>query len=186
MAKIIHFDDPITRLGLGDMEEDIQILARKLLECEPSKGRKTEMEAVRKQLMQLMKTEIANKKEGGNSMSKMQELYQKVAGDRALQEQFNQILSEAEFAGQAATVERLLTFAREAGHEVSLEEMRVFFEGMATQAQGELSNAELDQVAGGKVNPEHVLASIISLGLTCAIGSIIYATRGNCEEFFHE
>lgn len=186
MTRIIHFDDPIARLGLSDMEEDLQNLARKLLEYDPSKGREQEMEAVRKQLMQWMETETVNKNERGNSMSKMQELYQKVAGDRALQDQFKQILSEAEAAGQTATEDRLLTFAQEAGYEVSLEEMRIFFEGIATQAQGELSNAELDQVAGGKVNPDHVIASVISLGLTCAIGSIIYATRGNCEDFFHE
>lgn len=119
-------------------------------------------------------------------LDKMKVLYNKVAGDSALQEQFNQIVAEAESAGQAATEERLLTFAREAGHEVSLEEMKLFFEGMATQASGELSDAELDQVAGGKVQADKVVGSVFSGGIVCAIGSILYAINSKCEDFFHE
>lgn len=186
MTRIIDFEDPIARLGLGLMEEDLRILARKLLDYEPSKGREKEMEGIRDQLKQLQKIENIKSEGGEKTMEPMKQLYEKVAGDLAMQERFNQILSESEAAGKEATEEKLLGFARKAGYEVSLEEMLTFFEGMATQASGELSDVELDQVAGGKVNPDHVIASVFSLGLTCAIGSIIYATRGNCEDFFHE
>ena len=118
-------------------------------------------------------------------MSNMKELYDKVAQDSALQQKFNTILKDAERAGQTATEEKLLAFAKEVGYLVSLEEMKVFFEGMSTQASTELSDAELDQVAGGKVQQGTVIASVFTLGLVCAIGSIIDAIQGNCEEFFH-
>ena len=121
-------------------------------------------------------------------MSKMQELYKKVAGDITLQEKFNQILSEAEAAVKEATEAKLLSFAREAGHEVSLEEMRIFFEGMATQAGGELSDAELDQVAGGKsVNGSlKVVLSVVSVGVLCAVISIVEGTKGpeHCDRLY--
>jgi lactobin A/cerein 7B family class IIb bacteriocin len=63
--------------------------------------------------------------------------------------------------------------------------MRTFFEGMSTQASGELSDAELDQVAGGKVNAGVVIASVATLGIVCAIGSILDAAN-NCQKFFHQ
>lgn len=89
-------------------------------------------------------------------MTKMQELYAKVAGDAALQEQFNLILREAEKAGQAGQAvaeEKLLAFAKEAGSAVSLEEMGDFFLKQAEQTAWELSDAQMDQVAGGKGEP---------------------------------
>jgi predicted ribosomally synthesized peptide with nif11-like leader len=118
-------------------------------------------------------------------MSKMQEIYNKVVGDQALQEKVSSILKEAESTDQVATEEKFLAFAKELGYEISLEELKSFFDGMYTQAAGELSDAELDQVAGGKVQPDKVLASVFSVGVICAIGSIVDAIRGNCEEFFH-
>jgi predicted ribosomally synthesized peptide with nif11-like leader len=118
----------------------------------------------------------------------MQELYHKVAGNSILQKKINQILSEAESAGPAATEEKLLDFAREAGFEVSVEEMRTFFEGMSTQASGELSDAELDQVAGGKskTGTENVIISVLTVGVGCAIGSIIeeVKSQGACNWAF--
>ena len=128
-------------------------------------------------------------------MSAMNGLYSKVAGDPILQQKFSQIMAEAEQAGQtgdpsgtAATEEKLLAFAREAGFEVSTQEMQAFFQGMTAQAEGELSEAELDQVAGGKVNPSVVIASVFTLGIVCAAGSIADAVNGisNCGKFFHQ
>jgi hypothetical protein len=66
-------------------------------------------------------------------MFKMKELYQTVERDSSLQAKFNQVMAEAEGDGQRVTEDKLLAFAREAGFEVSLEEMQLFFEGMATQ-----------------------------------------------------
>lgn len=121
-------------------------------------------------------------------MSAMNGLYSKVAGDPILQQKFIQIMAEAEQAGQAATEEKLLIFARGAGFEVSIQEMQAFFQGMTAQTEGELSDAELDQVAGGKVNPSVVIASVFTLGIVCAAGSIADAVNGisNCSKFFHQ
>lgn len=122
-------------------------------------------------------------------MSKMQEFYNKVAKDVGLQEKFNQIVAEAESAGQTATEEKLLAFAKEEGYEISLKEMQAFFEGVVTQAQGELSDTELDQVAGGKSTQGtmSIYLSVISLGTVCALGSaiaeIVYP-GGGCEAQF--
>ena len=76
-------------------------------------------------------------------MSSMHDLYTKVAEDPILQQKFSLIMAEAEQAGQiddpsgqAATEEKLLAFAREAGFEVSIAEMQAFFQGMAAQAEG--------------------------------------------------
>lgn len=83
-------------------------------------------------------------------MSKMKELYEKVAADSALQAKFAEILKNAEAAGEAATKEKLTAFAREAGYDISIEEMQEFFGELAESKERDLSDAELDQVAGGK------------------------------------
>lgn len=59
-------------------------------------------------------------------MNQMQELYRKVAGDSTLQEEFNMIMLDAAKGGQnaAATEEKLLTFARDAGFAITLGEMQ--------------------------------------------------------------
>ena len=114
-------------------------------------------------------------------MSSMHDLYTKVAEDPILQQKFSLIMAEAEQAGQiddpsgkAATEEKLLAFARGAGFEVSIEEMQAFFQGMAAQAEGELFDAELDQVAGGKSSNGAlaIVESVISFGIACALNSI--------------
>lgn len=84
-------------------------------------------------------------------MSKMKELYAKVAGDAALQAKFAAIINEAEKAGEAATKEKLSAFAKDAGYEVSLEEAQEFFATLAEKKEGALSEEELDAVAGGKI-----------------------------------
>ena len=121
-------------------------------------------------------------------MSAMNGLYSKVAGDPILQQKFIQIMAEAEQAGQAATEEKLLIFARGAGFEVSIQEMQAFFQGMTAQTEGELSDAELDQVAGGKskVGKENVALSVLSFGTVCAVGSVIIEIMrsGDCTNSF--
>lgn len=121
-------------------------------------------------------------------MNQMQDLYRKVAGDPILQQKYCQILAASDQAGPVSTEEKLQTFAKEAGYEVSIQEMQAFFQGMTAKAEGELSDAELDQVAGGKVNPSVVIASVFTLGIVCAAGSIADAVNGinNCGKFFHQ
>ena len=92
-------------------------------------------------------------------MSKMKDLYEKVGADRALQEKFGVIMKCAAEAGEEATNANLAAFAKEAGYEVTLEEMRKFFKEMAESKESELSDVELDMVAGGK----DLVAPIVSI-----------------------
>lgn len=125
-------------------------------------------------------------------MSKMNELYAEVAGDSVLQAQFSQIMAEAESAGQAATDAKLQAFAKEAGYEVSLLEMQEFFRNLSEVQQtqehyGELSDVELDQVAGGKSANGGLLiaASVLTLGTLCALISTGNAIAGtSCDQAF--
>lgn len=116
-------------------------------------------------------------------MSKMKELYEKVAGDSDLQAKFAEIMKGA--AEEEATKEKLIAFAKEAGYDVAVEEMQAFFKGLAEAEKGELSDTELDQVAGGK-NDKGFELSIITLGLGCAAVSIISEAirSGDCARAF--
>jgi predicted ribosomally synthesized peptide with nif11-like leader len=104
-------------------------------------------------------------------MSKMKELYEKVAGDIALQTKFSEIMEQAKSDGEEATGDKLILFAKDAGYDITLDEMKAFFEAMAESADRPLSDTELDMVAGGKVGS--VLVSIFTLGTGCIIGSIL-------------
>jgi predicted ribosomally synthesized peptide with nif11-like leader len=122
-------------------------------------------------------------------MSKMQEFYQKVSKDLTLQDKFNQIMESAEKDGAETTEQKLLQYAKAAGYEIEIVEMQAFFEGMVTQASGELSDAELDQVAGGKSTTGGwvVVASVVTLGTFCAIGSLVAELsegQGQCAKGF--
>lgn len=121
-------------------------------------------------------------------MSQMKELYEKVSKDVELQEQFSQIVKEAEQAGEQATGEKLLAFAKGAGYDVTLEEMREFLQALIEKQPGELSEIELDMVAGGKATMDDVVkgaqgvaqwaaVSIATLGIMCIIMAIDLTTR---------
>ena len=99
-------------------------------------------------------------------MEKMKELYEKVAKDAALQAKLNAILKDAEQAGEAATGEKLTAFAKEAGFDATLAEMQEFFKKLAEKKEGELSESELDMVAGGK-DGDDVANSVLSIGIGC-------------------
>lgn len=109
-------------------------------------------------------------------MEKTKQLYKKAAADIALQEKFSQIINEAEKAGQEETEAKLTSFAKEAGYEISLDEMRDFFKKHAEQDNGLLSDAELDMVAGGKSfnGIGNTIGSVITLGITCVAGSVLW------------
>ena len=85
-------------------------------------------------------------------MGKMQEFYEKVAGDASLQEKFGEIMNSAEKSGADETKGKLLSFAKDAGYDITIAEMQEFFQGLAEQNQDELSDSELDMVAGGKLS----------------------------------
>ena len=89
-------------------------------------------------------------------MYKIKELYQKVAADNVLLEKFQAILKDAEAAGKKATEEKLIAFAKEAGYDVTIEEVQAF----SAQSKGELNDDELDVVAGGKVDLDHPAACV--------------------------
>ena len=117
-------------------------------------------------------------------MSDMKALYEKVAKDATLQDRFNQVLIESKQAGQEKTEEKLIAFAKDAGFEITLSELQDFFSGLEEPSQGELSEAELDIVAGGKSTSE--TAQAIALSITI-IGCVIMrsvnqnSTEGYCE-----
>lgn len=104
-------------------------------------------------------------------MDKMKQLYEKVAADNELQAKFAEIIKGVEKAGQEATEAKLVAFAKGEGYEVSLDEMRDFFRRLAEAEEGELSDAELDAVAGGKQTLEKYYVdptgSIATLGMGC-------------------
>lgn len=104
-------------------------------------------------------------------MSKMHELYEKVSKDIALQEKFKAIMKDAETLGEEAMNETYLAFAKSAGYDITIEEMQAFFKDLVEKEHGELSDAELDLVAGGKTHGD--VLSWISLGIGCAITSAI-------------
>lgn len=115
-------------------------------------------------------------------MEKMKELYAKVAGDVDLQAKFVEIMKNAAEAGEA-TNEKLISFAREAGYEISFEEVREYYEALSGQKEGELSDAELDAVAGGKSaqGGGYIALSVLTVGTGCAAGSIIAVIKSGVE-----
>lgn len=108
-------------------------------------------------------------------MGNINELYQKVAADAALQAKFATITKEAEQTTREAIEERLIAFAKEAGFDVSIEEAKTYFEEQAKSqnAGGELSEHELDMVAGGKSSDGggYIVGSVLTVGLFCAAAS---------------
>lgn len=111
-------------------------------------------------------------------MSQMKELYEKVAQDVELQKKFSEILADGEKAGKEATEEKLLAFAKDAGFDVNLAEMQEYFADFTAKQDGELSDLELDLVAGGKSTEGiiNVIGSVFSLGILCAAASLAGAT----------
>lgn len=114
-------------------------------------------------------------------MSNMKELYEKVAADTNLQAKFQGIMAAAENAGKGATEEKLVAFAKEAGFEVVPAEIETFFSEMSEKREGELTDSELDAVAGGK-GGIGALVSIAGGGIGCGITSAIAeVVSGNCK-----
>lgn len=113
-------------------------------------------------------------------MKKIKELYEKVAGDSALQAKFTEIMKGAEEAGEVVTGEKLVAFAKEAGYDVTIEECREFFMALAEKAEGEISDTELDMVAGGKRDDE-IAISIVTVLYGCGVISVSKEGKMICE-----
>jgi predicted ribosomally synthesized peptide with nif11-like leader len=114
----------------------------------------------------------------------IKDLYDKVANDTTLLTKFNTILQEAQAVGREGTEEKLLAFAHESGFEISIQEMQIFFQELV-QEKRELSDIELDMVAGGKsyqrqmIDLGTVIISMASLGVVCVVASIAEAVITN-------
>lgn len=98
-------------------------------------------------------------------MEKMMKLYETVANDGNLKSRFTEIMSNAEKTGQEETMEKLKTFAKEAGFDVTTDEIDFFFNEQSKKSNGELSDLELDMVAGGKA--KEIFLSIVTMGYGC-------------------
>lgn len=100
-------------------------------------------------------------------MDTMQKMYEKVANDGNLKTQFAEIMSGSEQAGREETLAKLVDFAKETGYDVTATEIESFFKEQSEKKDGELSDLELDMVAGGKSKGTALFVSIISFGLGC-------------------
>jgi predicted ribosomally synthesized peptide with nif11-like leader len=65
-------------------------------------------------------------------------------------EEFAKIVAECKKMGEDATHQKLIDFAKNAGYDITLDEMREFFRNLKETKNGTLTDAELDIVAGGK------------------------------------
>ena len=118
-------------------------------------------------------------------MEKMKELYQKVAADAELQSKFNTIIQDTEKVGAEETEKKLLAFAKEAGYDIEIPAMQEFFRNLAEQKNNELSESELDMVAGGKgedvnwwnIATATIIAASVATGFT-GVGMILLGACG--------
>jgi len=111
-------------------------------------------------------------------MNNMKDLYEKVAGDIDLQNKFSEIMKNNDKGKLEETRKNLQDFAKEAGYTGTFEEVEKFFSDLLEQQKGELSESELDVVAGGK-NSDIIKHSITSLGSYCAALSAATAIKGD-------
>ena len=120
-------------------------------------------------------------------MSQMKELFEKVAKNTELQDRFNQIRLNQEKLGPEETKQQLLAFSKDTGFDISLEEMQTFFLSLQQGQTGELSDLELDMVAGGKSDAGWLaVATTIFTWAGCAIVSAVVELekQGGCGESF--
>ena len=97
---------------------------------------------------------------------------------KTLQELYTEVMNSESMKTEFLTLtvpEEIVAFAEKKGCSATLDEIKAFFEEKAA-ATGELTDAELAQVAGGKSDSiEEEEVSIYSLGVGCAIRAIISA-----------
>lgn len=122
-------------------------------------------------------------------MSQMKEMYEKVSASEELKAQFNAILQAAKEAGEEETTKKLLKFSKDQGFTITIAEFKEYFETLENQSKSELTDVELDMVAGGKSDGGkiNVVSSVFSVGIYCALTSGIYEAangQGGCGRSF--
>ena len=101
-------------------------------------------------------------------MKTLNELYAEVTASDALKAEFLAL----------KTPEDIVAFAKKNGCDVTLDDIKTFFEEKQ-KASGELSEEDLEQVAGGKgTNLAEIVLSVGAVGVGCALMVIISATTG--------
>jgi predicted ribosomally synthesized peptide with nif11-like leader len=85
-----------------------------------------------------------------SKIEQMDALYEKVSTDFDLQKKFLDIMQESNEVGTEETREKLIRFAHDSGFDVDITEMQQFLKDTFEKKEGQLSDAELDMVAGGK------------------------------------
>ena len=103
-------------------------------------------------------------------MATLEEVYQQVLADDGERAAFAE-------AAKAGTVQ---AFAAERGCEATEQEVVNFLKELCAH-EGELSEAELEGVAGGCATDE-ALVSTFTLGTACAVSAAISATTGHWRE----
>ena len=115
---------------------------------------------------------------------------------KTLEELYNEVIASEELKKEFLSLkpEEVEGFAAKYGCKASLDEIKAFFEAKKNQT-GELSDAELDQVAGGKkANEGEAIYSAYTIGLGCVfvvfeslangnVGTAIEGDRMLCEIF---
>lgn len=89
----------------------------------------------------------------------MKELYELVVGSPELLARFAEICEDQAEDGPEAVAAAVLAFAEELGYCVTMTEIKAFFEGL--QKGGELSEEELDMVAGGAKGPDTAVSFLL-------------------------
>ena len=123
-------------------------------------------------------------------MKQMQELYNKTAQSEELQEKLTAILKDAKKDGKETFEAKLTGFAKEAGYDLSLRDLMEFIDRLpAKEKDTELTEAELDLVAGGKSanGVMNIIGNVLTLGVPYIIRSIIDIENRNpdkCDEYF--
>ena len=101
-------------------------------------------------------------------MATLDELYATVLASEA---------EKAAFAESAKTPEGLTAFLEAHGCNATPEQVAEFLKERQSE-EGEMSDAELDSVAGG-CHPGEAALSAVTLGLTCAVTAIMSAADGS-------
>ena len=101
-------------------------------------------------------------------MKTLNELYTEVIASDALKAEFLAL----------KTPEDIVAFAKKNGCDVTLEDIKAFFEEKQ-KVDGELGEAELEQVAGGKsASFWEAVNSIITVGFACTVATLVSAVKG--------
>jgi predicted ribosomally synthesized peptide with nif11-like leader len=112
------------------------------------------------------------------SIENAKAFYEKVKANPSLFNQIGQTVNQNPGDAEAA----IIKIAAEQKYNLTVDEMRAFFKAEAQKhsAGGELSDDELESVAGGaKGDAGWYIESIGTLGLAC-IGSAVAQSKDNC------